>query len=164
MEGIVFLAIIIVVVVVIIKKKNEGTNVTGGSYDAELTRLEGFYSTIRQNLNNLGGGVISVNTYFFMLNGRVDSSSAFLSVGVRNVTNTALAQQLGMEVANLNGEIECRFVLRKKFSTSTKRVILSELGGRLAEKYPNDVLKYDNSIPALLCMVDVKNIMDMMGK
>lgn len=165
MQSLLFLVIIIVIVVVI-KRKNDAknvANVSNGKYDAELAKLENYYSIIRENADGLGVGVICISTYFFVLDGRVDSSSSFLAVSVRNVANIALAKQLGMDVANLNGELEYRFILKGKFGISTKRAILSEMSNRIAEKYPNDVLKYDNSIPALFCSIDVKNIMNMMG-
>jgi len=165
MEAILFIGVIIAIVVLVKKSNDEKNtnNVSEGKYDADISRLEYYYSILRQNASALGVNLIGISTYFFVLDGRVDSSSSFLAVSVRNVQNPSLAEELGMEVENLNGEIEHRFVLKGRYSQSTKRAILAEMQARISKNYPNDVVEYDTSIPALYCMIDMKDVMRMLN-
>ena len=78
--GLIIVIVVIVVITKNVKKKvntKNVTNVNNGKYDAELAKLENYYSILRQNINGLGAGVLSIGAYLFVLDGRVDSSSSW---------------------------------------------------------------------------------------
>ena len=85
------------------KKSSDEKKVASGDLDGTINILANYYGITRSNLEALGcGGVISVSTFWFELNGSVSSSSAFMSVCVTEGTNDNLARSLGMDVKILN--------------------------------------------------------------
>ena len=86
----------------------------------------------------------------------------FLAVFVTEEDNSraARAQAIGMQTRELNGKFEHQFVIRKKFSKQAKRQLLQVVGVKIQESYPNDLLKYDDSIPMLVSIVDMKDFIE----
>ena len=83
--------------------------------------------------------------------------SSFLSVSVseKDARNSERAAKLGMDTKYVNGEYVYEFVIRKKFSGRKKRVIIETVGDLIRDAYPNDMVKYNKSIPAVFAAKDI---------
>lgn len=149
--------LIVIVVIVVIAAKNGSGSVTISPDDAVL--LFSYYEMIRNNYQNsspivIGSPVVDCNGTAVL--------SGFLAVFVTEDDNSgaARAQAIGMQTRERNGKFEHQFVIRKKFSKQAKRQLLQSVGAKIQETYRNDLLKYDDSIPMLVSMVDMKDFIE----
>lgn len=155
--------LIVGVAIFFLKKSFDTKQVESGQNDSQIQILRNYYASVRERANDLGVGVISVGTYFFSVDGNVDTSSAYMSVMVRDGTNDALAEAIGMDVTFMGGHNYYQYVLRAPFSQTKKKAILHRLAPMLKSDFPNDVFNVDDSIPALFSMVDVQSTIDLLN-
>ena len=156
--------ILITVAIVYMKKNRDKKKVEAGDYDRVVLSLEGYYGVTRDNLNALGTSIISISTYWFETDGKVDTSSGAMSVCVQDGTNDNLADSLGMKVAVLEGKKHYQFMVPGRFSRTVKCEILKKLAVKLSNDYPNDLINMNESIPALYSMVDMKDTYEMLNR
>lgn len=154
----IILIIIIIVVIIMLVRKNSGGNVSSD----DVNRLFVYYEKIRNNYHN--GSRCSA---IFLASPVVEYDgtpvlSGFLSVFVLEDDNSgdASAQAIGMESKERDGKFEHHFIIKKRFSKSVKRQLLQTVGAKIQEFYPNDLLNYDDSIPMLTSMVDMKDFIE----
>ena len=153
--------LVIVVVVITIVKNGSGNN-TASSND--VATLFSYYKTIRNDYHSgsrsssviIGSPIVEYNGTSVL--------SGFLAVYVSEDDNSgaARAQALGMQTKARDGKFEHQFVIRKKFSKQTKRQLLQAVGVKIQEAYPNDLLKYDDTLPLLVSVVDLKDFIEML--
>lgn len=146
-----------------LKKSSDKKQVESGQNDSQIQVLRSYYARVRERANDLGAGVICVGTYFFTVDGSVDTSSAYMSVMVQDGTNDALAKSMGMDVSIMGGKTYYQYVLKAPFSRAKKKAILHRLAPMLKADFPNDVFNIDDSIPSLFAMVDVQDAMDLLN-
>ena len=156
--------ILAIVLIVIIKKNIDKKKVASGDYDSAISQLVGYYDITRSNLEALGANIISISTYWFETDGKADSSSSFMSVCVREGTNDSLADSLGMNVSMIEGKVNYQFVVKGRFSKTTKCEIIKKVAERLRKNYSDDVIEIDESIPALFAMVNSRRMYEMLSK
>lgn len=152
--------LIVIVVIIVAVAKNGSGGGTASSEDAAL--LYSYYEMVRNNYQNgsrsssivIGSPVVDYNGTAVL--------SGFLAVFVTEEDNSgaARAQAIGMQTREHNGKFEHQFVIRKKFSKQAKRQLLQTVGAKIQEAYPNDLLKYDDSLPMLASIVDMKDFIE----
>lgn len=162
--GTIILIIIAIVAFNYLRKSMAERNAATGGYDTIISHLKAYYGTVRQNRVELGADVISISTYWISVNGKSDSSSGALSVCVTEGKNDRLAESLGMRVTTINGKRYYQFIVHINVSRTVKREILRKLAPELKKLYPNDVIQFDEKIPAVYSMVDSQNILDMLNR
>ncbi len=160
MFGIILLVIIIVLLVKH-KKKKDQNKVASGAYDADIDAFMSFVGRVRPHVDELGTRVIVISTHLFEIDGNVDSSSALMSLKMRDGTNDELAESLGMDVTIVGGKKYYELVQKKGFSTGIKREIVKQLGARLADKYPDDAITVDEQVPAVFVSVELAKNMQL---
>ena len=146
------------------KKSFDRKQVESGRHDNQIQALRSYYARVRESADNLGAGVISISTYWFSVDGNIDSSSAYMSVAVQDGINDALAEAMGMKVSFMNGKTYYQYVLKVPFNRTKKRAILHRLAPMLKSDFPNDVFNIDDSIPALFAMVDMQRAVDLLNR
>ena len=160
----IIIVVAVIVAIVLLKKKKDKDRVTSGEFDEDIKTLEKYYDVARNCLEDLGGGVIGISTYWFELEGKMSSSSGFLSVCLENGNNDSLAKSIGMDVSVIEGKKYYQFAVRKKFSITQKREILRQLAQRLASNYSKDAIQFDESIPAIFALVDSKDFIEIVQR
>lgn len=156
--------IIAIIIFAMAKKTKDTENVTNGKRDDDINKLLMYYEATRNNVEALGANVIGISTFWFELDGKISSSSGYMSVCVNGGTNDALAKRLGMDVKTIEGEKYYQFVIRKHFSTTEKREVLRKLVSELSARYDNDAFQFDETIPAIFSMVDQKDFINLINQ
>ena len=146
-----------------LKNKSDTEKVTSGNYDHLISQFKNYYELVRKDYESLGAGVIGISTYWFETDGKVDSSSAYLSVQVLDGKNDQLALSKGMDVKKIGNRVYYQYVVRAPFSRAAKKAILAKLYTELSTMYPDDLFKLDEKIPLLSSMVNTKRIMQMLN-
>ena len=132
----------------------------------EAETLFAYYEKVR---NVYYGGsrncMINVGPPFVEYNGTL-VASGFLAVYVTEDDNhnAGCAQTLGMETRMKEGKFEHQFVIRKKFSTGQKREVLQIVAKKLQQVYGNDYFSFDKSVPFIISLTDMKDIVSSMQK
>lgn len=116
----------------------------------------GFHGGARNCMINVGPPLVEYNGTLI--------PSGFLAAYVSedNNSNSGRAQSLSMETKMIKGKYEHRLVIRKKFSKSQKRDILQIVANRIQQLYPNDYISYDNSVPFLISLTDMRDFISSM--
>lgn len=158
-----WIIILIIIAIIIIAAANSGSNSgTASSDDAAL--LFSYYKKIRNDYHNGSrSSSIIVGSPVVEYNG-TSVLSGFLAVYVseKDDSGAAKAKMLGMQTKTRDGKFEHQFVIRKKFSKQAKRQLLQAVGAKIQETYPNDLLKYNDSLPLLMSAIDLKDFMEML--
>lgn len=154
-----FILIVIALIAISVAKKGNG-GVKASSNDGAL--FFSYYEMVRNKYQNgsrsssivIGSPVVDYNGTAVL--------SGFLSVFVTEDDNSGAerAQAIGMQTRERNGKFEHQFVIRKRFSKQAKRQLLQYVGTLIQQSYPNDLLKYDDSIPMLVSIVDMKDFIE----
>ena len=158
-----WIIILIVIAIIIISATNNGSN-SGTASSDDTSLLFSYYEKIRNDYHNgscsssviIGSPVVEYNGTSVL--------SGFLAVYVSEKDNSGAekAQMLGMQTKTRDGKYEHQFVIRKKFSKQAKRQLLQDVCAKIQEAYPNDLLKYDDSLPLLMSTIDLKDFMEML--
>lgn len=83
-----------------------------------------------------------------------------MSVCLRDGVNDQLADSIGMEISVIEGTKLYQYVVRETFSKTVEREVLKKLIIELQNVYPDDVFSLDESISAIISMVDSKDLID----
>lgn len=153
--------VIIIIVGVIVFASIKGNKSSNGSIE-DASLLFSYFEMIRnsyyggeQNCSILIGSPTVEYNGTVMLSGHL---AAFVSKD--NNLETAKAQALGMETRAVDGKYEHLFIVKKKFSKQTKKQVLQAIGNKIIQSYPNDLIKYDDSIPLLMIVTDIKDFIE----
>lgn len=156
-----WIIVLIIALIIVVNVKNNSGSSSASSNDVAL--LFSYYEMIRNNYHNEShSSSIIIGSPIVEYNG-TSVLSSFLAVYVSEENNSGIAkaQALGMQTKARNGKFEHQFVIRKKYSKQDKKQLLQAVGYKIQEAYPNDLLNYDDSLPLLVSVVDMKNFFEM---
>ena len=162
------LAIIVIGVLVYFYLKSRKAKIEAierGDRDDVIRQLIAYYDLIRSHKDELNAGVITVGTFFFLSNDKVDTSSAYLAVQVRDETGSCrqAAADCGLDIMHTPDDTWWyQYPVRVPFNGAEKKAIIQRLAGKIATLYPNDV--FETKDAALFSMVDSKEMMEMINR
>lgn len=152
------IVVVIIIVVVIVKSgKNKPANLS-----QDMEKAFSYYEKIRNEyFNDKKSSVIVLGSPLVEYNGTY-VPSVFFAVYVSDEDNSgaAKAQGMGMETKMQNEKYVHQFVIKNKYSKNNKIQMLQMLANKIEQKYPNDYLKADFSLPILMSAIDSKDYME----
>ncbi len=158
----IIVALIIYAVVKLTKKKHtrENEKIANGDLDNIINQIMANYEFIRSHRAELEADMIIINTLYFIDGDKIDAgSSALLSVKVYDKTGTVCmaARNLGLETVRdpESGVYYHQLRIRGGLNGNQKKTLLQRTAQKLMERYPNDLMKLDNSM--LIGMVDCRD-------
>ncbi len=127
-------------------------------YKNEIEAFKRYYDILRPYVQNSEYAIINIGSYACEYEGKLFLGSRFISIYATNISSAVVNEVPSIEQRKIEDKMYYQFPIKRKYSKAAKNTIILEVAKYVYEKYPDDKVNINKSIPIGMFVVGFNKI------
>ncbi|MBR6508975.1 MAG: hypothetical protein IKT38_00020 [Clostridia bacterium] len=149
---------LLVMVFLIFVAKSKDTN--PDKFCVEIDSFKSNYDKPRTYVDSSEENIICFGSYVCELEGKICYLSKFISIYAKNISNSITSAYPNIEQMRIENDVYFQFPIKKNYSKTAKITIILAIIQYINEKYRDDKIHFDKSIPIGMSAVGLNKIIN----
>ena len=126
----------------------------------EINSFKSNYDKLRTYVEGSEENMIYFGSYVCELEGKICYLSKFISIYAKNIPTSIASAYPNIEQRQIENDIYFQFPIKKKYSKTAKTTIILAIIQYINEKYRDDKIHFDKSIPIGISAIGLNKIIN----